>query len=233
MRSELRPGGRQSEIRPFRVRRGRGWHLRRGSPTVLAVAEVDEGSGGGGVLRRWGRPLLLVTVLSILGLTFRALGLADISSVETLRDEFAGAGIRDILLFLLVFVLGLLAQIPGLGFVVAAVLVFGPVRGFALAYVGSVLAASVAVSVLRALGGTPLQSIRSARLRRVLGRLETQPIRTVALLRTIMVLSPPVNLALAFSGVRARPHLIGSAFGLIVPNALVALFIETFVAWLS
>ncbi len=69
-------------------------------------------------------------------------------------------------------------------------------------------------------------SIERPIFRRILDRLVTQPIRTVALLRLIFWMAPPLNYALAMSNVRYRDYLVGSAIGLTVPIAGVSLFFD-------
>ena len=49
------------------------------------------------------------------------------------------------------------------------------------------------------------------------GALDAHPIRTVALLRTITVMFPPVTGALALTQISAREHAVGSAIGMILP----------------
>ena len=49
------------------------------------------------------------------------------------------------------------------------------------------------------------------------------PIATVALLRAVLVLSPPLNYALALTSLRFFDHLLGSALGLVVPIGAAAL----------
>ncbi len=93
----------------------------------------------------------------------------------------------------------------------------------------SVLALSATFLVVRAIGrlarsSTGLEASRW--LDRMLLRLADAPIRTVALLRAVLVISPPVTYALAFSPVRFSDFFIGSAIGLVAPLALAALFFE-------
>jgi hypothetical protein len=68
-------------------------------------------------------------------------------------------------------------------------------------------------------GGAPLVGVRQRWLRRALSRLETRRVLTVALLRTFLVLSPPLSFALAMSRTRFRDRLLGSALGLVAPVA--------------
>ena len=75
------------------------------------------------------------------------------------------------------------------------------------------------------------QAVR-ARMRKWMGRLETQPIRTIALLRLFLLFSPPLNYALALSRVRFRDYLLGSALGLLPPTVLAVVLFDEVLAWL-
>jgi uncharacterized membrane protein YdjX (TVP38/TMEM64 family) len=129
-------------------------------------------------------------------------------------------------LFLVIMATGELLHLPGMAFVVVARVVFGPTLGFVLGYSGSVLAVTVAFIVARQLVSAARSTSepwrpRWAWLRRALARLESHPVQTIALLRVVLWLAPPVTYALASSKVRVRDHLIGSAIGLFAPVAAV------------
>ena len=53
--------------------------------------------------------------------------------------------------------------------------------------------------------------------RRALDRVEARPVQTIAILRFVLWLTPPLSYALAASKVGLRDHVIGSALGLFVP----------------
>lgn len=55
----------------------------------------------------------------------------------------------------------------------------------------------------------------------MLARAETSPILTIATLRLLFFLSPPLNVGLGFSSVRLRHSVVGSAIGIALPTALV------------
>jgi uncharacterized membrane protein YdjX (TVP38/TMEM64 family) len=54
-------------------------------------------------------------------------------------------------------------------------------------------------------------------LRATFERLEAHPVKSIALLRLVLWLAPPLTYALAATKVRARDHLVGCAVGLVVP----------------
>lgn len=151
-------------------------------------------------------------------------------SAASLEQLVTAAGPWSLVVFFAIFAFGQLAQLPGVLFIVAARLAFGPAIGFVAAYVGSVLAVTFTFTVVRALGGKPIETVSFAPARRWLGRLEAKPVQTVALLRAVLLLSPPLNYALALAPVKPRAHLAGSALGLVVPVAAVVFLSEAVLA---
>src|SRR5262249_31971088 len=155
----------------------------------------------------------------------RALGLQQHLTVESLRATLASAGTAGILLYVIAFCLGELLHVPGLVFVAAGVLAYGPALGGPLAFLGAVASVSVSFWIVRAVGGRPLGELQTRWVRRALAQLDARPIVTIALLRLVLILAPPLNYALALSQVSFANYFLGSALGLVAPIALaVALF---------
>ncbi|MGM0577850.1 MAG: TVP38/TMEM64 family protein [Myxococcota bacterium] len=173
-------------------------------------------------MRRWLRLMLLATVLVALAVTARVTGLTDELTVESLRARVADTGAAGVVLFLAAFAGGNLVQIPGLVFVTVASLCWPGLQAVLLAFVGAVAAVSTSFLVFRTLGGTPLADVERPWVRRMLDRLDEAPVQTIALLRLVLLMAPPVNAALALSGVSFRSYLLGSALGLVVPIAALA-----------
>jgi uncharacterized membrane protein YdjX (TVP38/TMEM64 family) len=140
-----------------------------------------------------------------------------------------GAGPWGVLLFLCLFCVGLLIQIPGIVFVTGAVLVYGIWLGLVMAILGGLVAISFSYWIARGIGGDPLASIKSARARRVIESLHARPVRTMAILRVFMQMSPALNVALALSGVRYRDYLLGAAVGMWIPVALMGVTVDFFI----
>ncbi|MFT7581267.1 MAG: putative membrane protein YdjX (TVP38/TMEM64 family) [Myxococcota bacterium] len=171
----------------------------------------------------------LVGVLVTLFVVAMATGVTDSISIESLRDAMLGAGALGVVLFLLAFAGAQLVYLPGMLFVVAAILAYGQVAGAALGLAGAVLSVAVSFTLVRAVGGKALAEVKRPMIRKMLDRLEKRPIMTVALLRLAVQVSPPVNYALALSNVSFRAHLIGSAIGLIIPIGLASIFVDALV----
>lgn len=147
-----------------------------------------------------------------------------------LQRELLALGWLAAPLFLLMMAAGELLHLPGMVFIVVARLVFGPSIGFVLGYGGAVFAVTVSFLVARQLVAAARSSTEPWRPRwkfaqRALDRLEARPVQTVALLRLVLWLAPPLSYALASSKLRVRDHIIGSALGLFAP-VLVAVLLS-------
>jgi uncharacterized membrane protein YdjX (TVP38/TMEM64 family) len=167
--------------------------------------------------------LRLMAALALALLLFgigRALDLQQHLTVESLRATMASAGIAGVVLYVIAFCLGELLHVPGLVFVAAGVLAYGPVLGGPLAFLGAVASVSVSFWVVRAIGGRPLGELRPRWVRRALAQLDARPVATIALLRVVLILWPPLNYALALSQVSFAHYFLGSVLGLVAPMAL-------------
>lgn len=175
---------------------------------------------------RWWRLGALAAALVALFAVGRLAGWTDDLSTARVRAAIESAGAWGPILFVLAFSVGELLHVPGMVFVAAAVVAYGRLGGGALALAGAIVSLSVSFVVVRAIGGKPLGAIRWRFARRVLGHLDARPVRTVALLRLVLWMSPQVNYVLALSSVRFRSYLAGSALGLTLPIAGIALLFD-------
>lgn len=173
-------------------------------------------------LRRLGLVLVLVTLFVLASVT----GVRELLTPARLQQAVADAGLWGFGLFVVCFSVGQLLQVPGVVFILVARAAWGPVLGFANAYVGALVAAGVVFLLVRTVGGKPLGRITWGPARRVLAGLERRPVLTIASLRAVLLLNPPLNYALALSPVRHGHHLLGSALGLVLPIAAVMFLSE-------
>jgi uncharacterized membrane protein YdjX (TVP38/TMEM64 family) len=114
------------------------------------------------------------------------------------------------------FVVGELLHLPGMIFIAVARAAFGAVNGFFLGYGASILAVTAPFLLVRGMRTTRERAWqpRWRLLRRLLEGVEKHPVRSVAVLRLILWLSPPLDYALAFTSIRTRDYVLGSALGL-------------------
>lgn len=169
------------------------------------------------------RLALMLAVLVLAPVAARASGLTGQLSIAHFRELVSQAGTWGALAFVLVFVSAVVAQVPGVAFVLVAPTMFHLPEAWLLCFLASNLAVIVNFALVRRFGGQPFADLQSPRLRRLFGQLERHPVRTVAVLRTLTVMFPPVTGALALTRVSARDHALGSAFGMLLPVTVILL----------
>jgi uncharacterized membrane protein YdjX (TVP38/TMEM64 family) len=175
----------------------------------------------------------VVAFLAALVVIARATGASEQVTVENLRGWVADAGAWGILLFVLVFMGGELIHVPGVVFVVAAVLSYGLLAGGVLSYLAAVLSVCFSFGMVRFMGGKALAKIERPWVRKVMEKLDDHPISTVVILRVTLVMFPPLNYALALSSIKFRDYLIGSVLGLIPPILVFAMFFDQLTQWMG
>jgi uncharacterized membrane protein YdjX (TVP38/TMEM64 family) len=162
-----------------------------------------------------------------------ATGVRERFSLERIRSTIQASGAWGAALFVVMYCAGELIHVPGTWFVAAAILVYGRLWGCALGFAAGLISVSVTFAVVRGVGGLPFANIDRPILKRLLARLESHPIRSVLLLRLLLMLSPAASYALALSPIRFRDYLIGSAAGLVIPIGLLALFLDQLLRFLT
>jgi uncharacterized membrane protein YdjX (TVP38/TMEM64 family) len=162
---------------------------------------------------------LVIALCAIAGafVIAKTLGLEHYFEADQLRALVSHAGPWGPLAFVTVFVGAVVSQVPGLVFVFAAPALFHLPEAWVLCFVASNVAVILNFELVRRIGGQPLGSIQQPWLRKLFGALDAHPIRTVALLRTITVMFPPVTGALALTQISSREHAVGSAIGMVLP----------------
>lgn len=177
-------------------------------------------------MKRWLRPLLVIFALLAIFIVGRVTGLSEHFSVDAVRTTMYGAGWWGFALFIAIFCVGLLFGIPGIVFLFAAVLAYGKLWGAAASIVAGIIGMTISFIIVRRIGGQPFADITQPRIRRLLDRVDEQPVRAIIAIRLVMMAFPAVNYALAMSSVKFRDYFIGSAIGLILPFSVYAFFFE-------
>jgi len=178
------------------------------------------------VLRRYERLLAVALFLGVLLMVFEVSGLRDHFNLASIRQLILQHRIGGLMLFVLLFSLGNLIQIPGWVFLAAAVLTLGRAWGGAVTYVAAATSCAFTFVTIRALGGDALRLLKNRVAVRILRELDAHPIGSVALLRILFQTVPALNYALAMSGIRFRNYLIGTLLGLPLPIALYCIFFD-------
>jgi uncharacterized membrane protein YdjX (TVP38/TMEM64 family) len=172
------------------------------------------------------RLLAVVLFLGVLLAAFELSGLREHFNLGFLQHQIAENRIRGLLIFVLLFSLGNLIQIPGWIFLAAAVLTLGKSWGGVATYVAACISCVMTFLTIRLVGGDALRQLKIKTAIRLLGQLDARPIRSVALLRVLFQTLPALNYALALSGIKFRQHLTGTLLGLPLPIALYCLFFD-------
>jgi uncharacterized membrane protein YdjX (TVP38/TMEM64 family) len=181
---------------------------------------------GAGVAYRYRRLLMVVLFLGVLLAVFELAGGRDRFSLEFLRQTILDNRISGLLVFILVFALGNLIQLPGWIFLAAAVLALGRTGGGLATYVAASVSCVTSFLLIRFVGGDALRQLDNRVVTRILERLDSHPVRSILLSRVLFQTLPALNYALAMSGVGFRAYLIGTLLGLPLPIALYCLFFD-------
>ena len=184
------------------------------------------------IFHRYKRVVGVVVFLAILFAVFELSGLRDNFNIEFVRDLILHHRVSGLALFVVLFSLGNLIQIPGWVFLAAAVLTLGRIWGGVVTYVAAVVSCALTFVTIRAVGGDWLRLLKNRAAVRLLGELDAHPVSSVALLRTLFQTAPALNYALAMSGIEFRRYLIGTVIGLPLPIALYCIFFDVLAALL-
>ena len=175
---------------------------------------------------RYKRFFAVVAFLGLLFAVFQILGLRENLSLAFLHQKFLDNVISGTLIFVLLFALGNLIQIPGWVFLAAAVLALGEAWGGVVTYVAAVISCAFTFWLVRLIGGDALRQVNGKWAVRLLAELNAHPVRNIAILRFFLQTAPALNYALAISGVRFCDYLIATLLGLPLPIALYCIFFE-------
>ena len=177
-------------------------------------------------LARYKRLIGVIALLVVLLVAFQMSGMRDHLNLAFLRGMILRHQLGGLLLFVLLFALGNLVQIPGWIFLAAAVLTLGRVWGGAVTYLAAMVSCALTFVAIRALGGDALRLIDNRVALKILRQLDEHPVKSVALLRVLFQTMPAMNYALAMSGIRFRQYMLGTAVGLPLPIALYCIFFD-------
>lgn len=172
------------------------------------------------------RLLLVVIFLIALFALFEALGLRQQFSLEWLKSVILMHPFSGLLLFIVLFTLGNLIQIPGWLFLAAAVLALGRLWGGIATYIAACISCTFTYFTIRLMGGNALRELDNTLAKRLLNGLDKRPILSISALRMLFQTVPALNYALALSGVRFRDYLLGTLFGLPIPLAIYCIFFD-------
>ena len=177
-------------------------------------------------LRRHQRLIAVVLFLVLLLAVFELSGVRGHFNLAFVQQQIQAHRVTGLLVFILLFSLGNLIQIPGWLFLAAAVLTLGRGWGGVATYAAASISCVVTFLVIRFIGGNALRELKSKTAQRLLGRLDEHPIQSVVLLRVLFQTVPALNYALALSGIPLRKYLVGTLLGLPLPIFLYCVFFD-------
>lgn len=178
------------------------------------------------LMRRHGRLLAVLGFLAMLWIGFSLLGLDAQFEPRAIREKILMHPVGGALLFVGLFALGNLLQIPGWIFLASAVFALGALWGGVMTYLAASVSCVINFLIIRAIGGNALREFKHPWARRLFEHLDSAPVRSVAALRLVFQTMPALNVALALSGVGWRDYVAGTLLGLPIPIAAYCLFFE-------
>jgi uncharacterized membrane protein YdjX (TVP38/TMEM64 family) len=177
-------------------------------------------------MNRYKRLIGVFLFLGLLLAVFEFSGLREHFNLAFLHRVILDHRISGVVIFILLFSLGNLVQIPGWVFLASAVLALGRTWGGVVTYVAATSSCICTFFTIRFVGGDALRQLNSKVAAKILSRLDAQPVRSIVLLRVLFQTVPALNYALAMSGVKFRYYLAGTLLGLPLPIALYCLFFD-------
>ncbi|PFH04633.1 putative membrane protein YdjX (TVP38/TMEM64 family) [Collimonas sp. PA-H2] len=175
-------------------------------------------------MRHYKRLLIVVLFLAALLALFQFSGLRENFNLAFLHQQIVDNKVSGLLIFVLLFCLGNLIQIPGWIFLAAAVLALGKFAGGLATYIAAVISCAFTFLTIRFIGGDAMRELKNRYALQILDGLDAHPIKSIALLRVLFQTVPALNYALALSGVKFYKYLIGTMLGLPLPIMLYCIF---------
>ena len=173
---------------------------------------------------RWQRARIPILVIVLVGLYVlaRQSGVLEDADPYRIRAIVQQWGLYGILLYVVLFSVGLLLYIPGTLFIIAAGLAYGNVWGIAVAMLGANIAVNMSFYFVRLIGGTPFESHSHPLVEKLLRTLHSSPVINISIMRFVLGTSSGLNYLLALSAVKPGQHFLGSFLGMLVPVGTVA-----------
>jgi len=190
---------------------------------------MTAGRQGSLLLARHGRLLAVIAFLGLLVAAFGMFGADEHFSPETIQQGLLRHPVWGFLIYVGLFALGNLLQVPGWLFLAAAVVALGPAHGGVVTYLAAVTACAATFLVVRQIGGDALREFHQPWARRLFAQLDSAPELAVAGLRLMFQTMPALNVALGLSGIPFRPSLRAPLLGLPLPIAAYCLFFDQIV----
>ncbi len=178
------------------------------------------------MLSKYSRLIATLLFLVILFSIFELTGLREKISIDFIQDNFNHHFIIGMIIFAGLYSLGNLVQIPGFIFLGAAVVTLGQIEGAAVSYLAALISCTCTYWVIRCLGGDALRQLESPVARKILSKLDEDPVKTIIVLRTLFQTAPALNYSLALAGTPFKKYFLGTLLGLPLPVVLYCTFFD-------
>lgn len=175
---------------------------------------------------RYRRIIFVLGFLALLLLAVQWSGLRQNFSLTFLRQTLMGNRWEGFALFVLLFSLGNLVQVPGWIFLASAVLVLGKLDGGIATYVAASISCAITFVSVRWVGGDAIQQLNGKFAQHMLSKLHAHPVRNVIVLRTVFQTLAALNYTLAMSGIGFKKYMVATMLGLPLPIAVYCLFFD-------
>jgi uncharacterized membrane protein YdjX (TVP38/TMEM64 family) len=166
--------------------------------------------------------LSLVVIIVIAEFT----GLRSIVTIPYIKSLFVKNILLSSISFILFFTLANIIQIPGWPFLVASILTLGTLPGYLLTLTAAMFSTIAGFLLIRYIGKNSLQNLTSPIVTKLIKRTHSSPVKSTVILRVIFQTAPPINYALALSGIHFKHYLLGSIIGLPIPIYIYTFFID-------
>jgi uncharacterized membrane protein YdjX (TVP38/TMEM64 family) len=164
------------------------------------------------------RAALVAVVIAAVVMTMRHFHLTDHLTIERMRALIDGAGPLGPLVFIGIFISGFFLPGPEMLSVAFGGVLFGMVWGFVYSWIACVIGTALPFLLVRYGAQEWAQRAlhdRFPRLRALDDRLLHHGVLTVALLRLVFLLAPPLNWSLGATRVRFRDYVLGTGIGIL------------------
>ena len=164
------------------------------------------------------RAALVVVVIAAVLTAMRRFHLTDHLTIERMRALIVGAGPLGLLVFIGIFISGFFLPGPEMLSVAFGGVLFGTLWGFVYSWIACVVGTALPFILVRYGAQEWAQRAlhdRFPRVRALDDRLVHHGVLTVALLRLVFLLAPPLNWSLGATRVRFRDYVLGTGIGIL------------------
>ena len=168
-------------------------------------------------MKKYSRLFLVVAFIVILVVLNYFFNIRQYVNVEFLKNQMHQNLIIGSIIFTSLFLFANLLSLPGIVFLIVGVFIFGKLYGAIFLYLVALLVSTASYFIIKKIGSNSLRRIENKFVQKIFSNIDQSPLKTVFILRLLLQTAPPLNYALALSGVSFTPYILGTALGLPLP----------------